>query len=48
MAIYPLRKLSVASALPVIDAWIEQLEHETRRAEDADRSGDLPARRSAR
>src|SRR3569833_1222214 len=28
MAIYPLRKLPSQSALPVIDAWIEQLEHE--------------------
>jgi acetyltransferase-like isoleucine patch superfamily enzyme len=28
MAIYPLRKLPSQSAFPVIDAWIEQLEHE--------------------
>src|SRR2546430_15029101 len=28
MAIYPLRKLPSQSGLPVIDAWIEQLEHE--------------------
>jgi acetyltransferase-like isoleucine patch superfamily enzyme len=28
MAIYPLRKLPSQAALPVIDAWIEQLDHE--------------------
>ena len=28
MAIYPLRKLPSQSVIPVIDAWIEQLEHE--------------------
>ena len=37
MAIYPLRKLPSQSVLPVIDAWIEQLEHEIT-APQADRA----------
>jgi len=37
MAIYPLRKLPSQSGLPVIDAWIEQLEHELA-APNADRA----------
>ena len=37
MAIYPLRKLPLPPSLPVIDAWIEQLEHEID-APDANRS----------
>jgi acetyltransferase-like isoleucine patch superfamily enzyme len=37
MAIYPLRKLPSQSGLPVIDAWVEQLEHELA-APNADRA----------
>ncbi|HXT47146.1 MAG TPA: hypothetical protein VN717_00825, partial [Gemmatimonadaceae bacterium] len=37
MAIYPLRKLPSPPSLPVIDAWIAQLEHELS-ASDADRA----------
>ncbi len=37
MAIYPLRKLPQQSGLPVIDGWIEQLDHEIA-APNADRA----------